>query len=532
MIEAGWYQNAIVYSLDCETYYDAGGDGMGDFDGLIQRLDYIASLGVTCIWLQPFYPSPDRDGGYDITNYLDVDPKLGDLGKFVRFMEKVKSLGLRVIVDLVVNHTSCEHPWFQTARRDRNSVYRDYYVWADEPAPFTEDDITLKGEEDRIWSYDEVAGQYYLHRFYREQPDLNIGNPRVREEILRIMGFWLRMGVSGFRVDAAPFLIDGYPTHHDSRSFIGEMRRFVARRSPEVVLLGEINVPPEEVPVFVGGGDKMQMGFGFYSNQQLFLALARQSAVPLHKVIEEVPCLEPGCQLLNFLRHHDELSLTLLEPNERNDVLAAFAPDPKSRIFNDMGIRRRLPPMMNDDEGRVRLAYSLCFSLPGAVLLRYGDEIGMGDDLSLQGRNSVRTPMQWSKARNGGFSANDDHCPKHPVVSEGRYAYAKVNVYESQRNADSLLTFMERLIAMRRRCPQIGLGVARILSSPHESVFAHAIRFDEEELVFVHNLSEASVAVPASELGLGGVTLIPLFGEKSEVLGRYGFRWARIDNGK
>lgn len=526
-----WYKNAIFYSLDCETFYDANGDGTGDFEGLIERLDYVASLGATCLWLQPFYPSPDRDGGYDITDYLNVDPLLGDLGKFVCFMEKANTLGLRVVVDLVVNHTSREHAWFRAARSDRKSVYRDFYVWADEPAPFTDEQVSLKGEEDRIWSFDEAAGQYYLHKFYREQPDLNIANPRVRAEILRIMGFWLRLGVAGFRVDAAEFLVESYPHHLDLSPFIREMRRFVAQRSPDAVLLAETNLPPSKMRTFVDQG-KMQMGFGFFLNQHLFLALARGEVAPLRAAVAELPVLADECQMLNFLRHHDELSLKLLKDDERSDVLKAFAKDPAARIFDEMGIRRRLPSLLNDDPEQLRLAYSLCFSLPGTPLLRYGDDIGMGDDLRLHGRDSVRTPMQWSRSSNGGFSTNDAHLVKHPVIREGPYRYSEVNVGDAQRDPDSLLSFMERLIAMRRRCPQIGLGTVRTLPARNEAVFAHAISHGDDVLVFVHNLGKREAVVRPRDMGLEGATLIPLFGSAGETLEAHGYRWARIDNGK
>lgn len=526
-----WYKNAIFYSLDCETFYDGDGDGIGDFEGLIERLDYVASLGATCIWLQPFYPSPDRDGGYDVTDYVNVDPVLGNLGAFVCFMEKANTLGVRVVIDLVVNHTSREHPWFQIARRDRTSVYRQYYVWADEPAPFTNDQVSLKGEEDRIWSFDESAGQYYLHKFYREQPDLNIANPRVRAEILRIMGFWLRLGVAGFRVDAAEFLVESYPHQQDLSPFIEEMRRFVSHRSPEAILLAETNLPPSKMGTFVDRG-KMQMGFGFFLNQHLFLALARGQAEPLRTALRELPQMADECQILNFLRHHDELSLRLLEERERSDVLRAFAKDPAARIFEQTGIRRRLPPLLNDDPEQLRLAYSLCFSLPGTPLLRYGDDIGMGDNLSLPGRDSVRTPMQWSRADNAGFSTNDAHAVKHPIIRDGRYGYRNVNVCDAQRDPGSLLSFMERLIAMRRRCPQIGLGTARVLPAHHPAVFAHAISHGDDVLVFVHNLGREEVRATAEDVGLGGETLIPLFGANGDELGPYGYRWARIDNGK
>lgn len=330
---------------------DSNGDGIGDFRGLTQRLDYLAGLGITCLWLLPFYPSPNRDNGYDVMNYYDVDPRLGTLGDFVEFVHQARDRGIRVLVDLVINHTSIQHPWFQEARKDKNSKYRSYYVWSDNPQP-EPSLIAFPTQEKGIWEYDEQAGAYYLHHFYKEQPDLNIGNPEVREEILRIMGFWLALGVSGFRVDAAPFVIEDIGIKNTSseelQCFLQHMREFVATRQSDAILLAEANVSPERVPVYFGDGDRMQMLFSFLLNQHLFLALARQAADALTEGLKALSNIPHNCQWLNFVRHHDELTLDQLGKDQQQEIFAAFAPEETMQIFG-RGIRRRLPPMVQND---------------------------------------------------------------------------------------------------------------------------------------------------------------------------------------
>lgn len=417
-----WYKNAIIYSLDVETFMDGNGDGVGDFIGLTKRLNYLSGLGVTCLWLLPFYPSPNRDNGYDVMDYYNVDPRLGTLGDFVEFMHQAREHGIRVIIDLVVNHTSDQHPWFQSARADKNSKYRDYYVWSNNPPKDTKDKIVFPGVQEGIWEYDEQAGAYYLHRFYKEQPDLNTANPEVREEIRKILGFWLELGVSGFRIDAAPFLIEPLGIEdaklEELRSLLPEMREFVSQRRGDAVLLAEANVPPDQIPVYFGDGDKMHMLFNFLLNQYMFLALARKQAAPLIEGLKLLPDSPHIGQWVNFVRHHDELTLDRLTKDKQEEIFAAFAPDENMQIYGH-GIRRRLPPMLGGDRRRLELVYSLLFSLPGTPLLRYGEEIGMGDDLSLEGRTSVRTPMQWSSEPNGGFSTAQQDALPQPVISQG-----------------------------------------------------------------------------------------------------------------
>jgi maltose alpha-D-glucosyltransferase/alpha-amylase len=402
-----WYKNAIIYCLDVEKFQDANGDGVGDFEGLMRRLDYLNGLGATCVWLQPFYVSPNRDNGYDVADYYGVHQKHGTLGDFVNFMNHAEALGIRVIVDLVVNHTSIDSPWFQSARRDVKSPYRDWYVWADERPQNHREGIVFPGQQTTTWTFDRKAQTYYFHRFYRHQPDLNTWNPHVRAEIRRIMGFWLQLGVSGFRLDAVPFLVEkkgaGVARQQDF-DLLGEMRTFLQWRSGDAILRGEANVPPEESLRYFGEhGDRMQMMLNFPVNQRLFYALATGDLDPLVWALEQTARLPEHAQWVVFLRSHDELDLGRLTDEQREKVFAAFAPTTRMQLYN-RGIRRRLTPMLGNDRRRLELAFSLLFSLPGTPMMQYGDEIGIGDDLRLPERECARTPMQWTSGRHGGFS--------------------------------------------------------------------------------------------------------------------------------
>lgn len=525
---------------------DSDGDGIGDFRGLTQRLDYLAGLGITCLWLLPFYPTPNRDNGYDVMNYYDVDPRLGTLGDFVEFMHQARNRGIRVIVDLVINHTSIQHPWFQDARKNKHSKYRSYYVWSENPQP-EPDLIAFPTQEDSIWEYDEQAGAYYLHHFYKEQPDLNIGNPEVQEEILRIMGFWLELGVSGFRIDAAPFVIEDVGLSNisddDLQHFLQHMREFVTSRQSDAILLAEANVPPDKISVYFGKGERMQMLFGFLLNQYLFLALARQDASTLKDGLKTLPPIPHNGQWLNFVRHHDELTLDQLNKDEQQEIFAAFAPTEDMQIFG-RGIRRRLSPMVQGDRRRIELIYSLALSLPGTPLLRYGDEIGMGDDLSLPGRDSVRTPMQWSDQPNGGFSTADSSKLPHPVIGEGNYGYPQVNVAFEQCCPDSLLNWMEHLIRTRRQCPEFGTGEWRILETDETAVFVHLSEANGIGMLALHNLGDRHHVVTLPELK--NYRLIEVFSDDFSLVRSaepyerfdpdtptlsmhgYGYRWFRV----
>jgi maltose alpha-D-glucosyltransferase / alpha-amylase len=538
-----WYKDAIIYSLDVETFMDANGDGIGDFIGLTKRLNHLAGLGVTGLWLLPFYPSPNRDNGYDVMDYYNVDPRLGTLGDFVEFMHQARDRGIRVIVDLVVNHTSDRHPWFQSARSDKNSKYRNYYVWSDNPPKDAKIELVFPGVQDSVWEYDEQAGAYYLHRFYKEQPDLNTANPEVREEIRKIMGFWLELGVSGFRIDAAPYLIEPLgieeAKHGELHNLLSQMREFVSQRRGDGVLLAEANVEPDKIPLYFGDGDRMNMLFNFLLNQYVFLALAREQAAPIIEGLKIIPDTPHTGQWLNFLRHHDELNLNQLTKEEQEEIFAAFAPDETMQIYGH-GIRRRLAPMLGGEYRRLELAYSLLFSLPGTPLLRYGDEIGMGDDLSLEGRTSVRTPMQWSNTHNGGFSTAPQDVLTRPVISEGEYGYQQVNATTQQRDPNSLLNWMERVIRIRQQCPELGRGKWCILETDEPSVFAHCCEWEGDTVLAVHNLAQQPCTVTLKSSNLNPKHLIellrdqqykPLDGNSLSIpLKAYGYRWFRSDS--
>ncbi|MGB3263544.1 MAG: alpha-amylase family protein [Microcoleus sp.] len=535
-----WYKDAIVYSLDVETFMDSNGDGVGDFQGLTNKLDYLSGLGITCLWLLPFYPSPNRDNGYDVMDYCNIDPRLGTLGDFVQFMHEAAERGIRVLIDLVVNHTSDQHPWFVAARSDENSKYRNYYVWSKNPPKTDPSKLVFPDAEDSIWEYDEQANSYYLHHFYKEQPDLNITNSAVREEICKIMGFWLELGVSGFRIDAVPFLIKETDTEgtspDDLRCFLEEMREFVSSRQADAVLLAEANVAPDRIPVYFDKGDRMHVLFNFLLNQHLFLALARQESTALRDGLKILPNIPPICQWLNFVRHHDELTLDRISSSEREEIFAAFAPDETMQIFG-RGIRRRLPPMMGNDRCRIELIYSLLFTLPGTPMLRYGEEIGMGDDLSLEGRNSVRTVMQWSDAPNGGFSTAATEALARPAIADGEYGYKKVNVAAAQRDPNSLINWMDRAIRIRKQCPEFGRGKWHVLEIDSPSVFAHSCDWEGRTVIAVHNLADkpCTVTLKSNEY----TNLCDLFGDRqyesldadspSIPLQAYGYRWFRVN---
>ena len=534
-----WYKNAIVYSLDVETFMDSDGDGIGDFPGLTQRLDHLAAMGITCLWLLPFYPSPNRDNGYDVMDYYNVDPRLGTLGDFVEFMHQAQERGIRVVIDLVINHTSDQHPWFQESRSNPQSRYRDYYVWSKNPPESDPSLIAFPTVEDSLWDYDEQAEAYYLHHFYAHQPDLNIANRAVREEICKIMGFWLELGVSGFRIDAASFVIEEVGiegANQDSlQNFFDEMRGFLTSRQGDTVLLAEANVPAEEILTYFGQGNRMHLLFNFLLNQYLFLAMARQAAEPLHDGFKTLPEIPGSCQWLNFVRHHDELTLDRLSEAERQEIFAAFAPEENMQIFG-RGIRRRLPPMFKGDRRRIELAYSLMFSLPGTPLLRYGDEIGMGDDLSLEGRTSVRTPMQWSDEPNGGFSDAPPDKLSQPVISEGEYSYKRVNVAQEQRDPAALINWMERVVRIRRQCPEFGYGTLHVLETDEPCVFAHCCEWGDRTVIAVHNLADHDCTVTLKSADYKH--LFDLFGDRPYEslngdpviqLSPYGYRWFRVN---
>ena len=489
-----WWKNAVFYCLDVETFFDGNGDGCGDFNGLTQRIDYLADLGVSCLWLMPFYPSPSRDDGYDIVDYYGVDSRLGTLGDFVEFMRTARDRGLKVIADLVVNHTSREHPWFQAARADRNSPYHDFYVWRDQPPEHGPKDLVFPDQEDSNWEWDGKARRYFLHRFYKHQPDLNIVHPAVREEIARIAGVWLQLGLSGFRVDAVPFLLETTGVEAapdlDPHKFLRDLRAFLGRRCGDAILLGEVNLEPEEQRRFFGDedGDELHMCLNFNVNQAMALALVREDATPLVEAMRALVPIPEDAQFGNFVRNHDEWSLDKLSDAEREEVFAAFGPAPDMQLFG-RGLRRRLPTMLGGDQARIRMAYSLMFSLPGAPVLFYGEEIGMAENLAIEGRMSVRAPMQWSDEPNAGFSTAAPEMLRRPVVS-GEYGPAAINVADQRRDRGSLLSWMARLIRTRKECPEIGWGRSELLDSGARAVLAERFDWAGRTLLVLHNFAD------------------------------------------
>jgi maltose alpha-D-glucosyltransferase/alpha-amylase len=533
-----WFKNAVIYCLHVGTYMDGNGDGVGDFVGLANRLDYLAGLGVTCIWLMPFQPTPNRDDGYDVADYYGVDPRYGTLGDFVEFSHGAEQRGIRVIIDLVVNHTSDAHPWFQSARRSPDSPFRDWYVWSKKKPRDAEKGVVFPGVQKTTWTFDREARAYYFHRFYEFQPDLDTANPAVQAEIRKIMGFWLELGVSGFRMDAVPFVIQKKGAGVkpvEQYDMLRDLREFLQWRARDAILLAEANVLPEtDLEYFGDDADRMHMMFNFHVNQRVFLALATGDARPLAKALRETRPRPASAQWAIFLRNHDELDLGRLEPEERERVFAAFAPEETMRLYG-RGIRRRLAPMLDGDRRRLELAYSLLFTLPGTPVIRYGDELGMGDDLALKERACARTPMQWSTEPHAGFTAAER--PAVPVISEGPYGFPRVNAADERRDPQSMLNWTERIIRMRKEVPELGWGDFEVLPTRRDEVLALRYEWRNDRVVTVHNLAgrPASVIIPEQKVGAGKLVSL-LSNDHADArdgtfrieLEPWGYRWYRV----
>lgn len=502
-----WYKNCIIYTFHVNTFQDSDGDGIGDFKGATRRLDYLNALGVDVIWLAPFQCTADEDDGYDITDYYTVDPRYGNNGDFVEFIHQADKLGIRVIIDLVANHTSIKHPWFRQAEQSRASKFRSWYVWSDTRPSDWKKDMVFPGVQKETWTFDSLAGQYYYHKFYNFQPELNYTNPDVQAELNNIMAYWLKLGVSGFRLDAVPFIIEmrnsGSDKPWEDFDMINRLQKFINLRKAESIMLGEANVLPQNDNHYFGKeGEGINMLFNFYANQYLFYALAAADARPLQEALKQTHDISQLSQWAIFLRNHDELDLGRLSEKERNEVYKEFGPDTTMQLYH-RGIRRRLAPMLKNDRRKLELAYSLLFSLPGTPVMRYGDEIGMGDDLTLRERESVRTPMQWDASSNGGFSTANK--TKKPMINSGPYDYHRLNVEIEKTDPNSLLTWMTHVIRSRKECSEIGTGNWKILpvSSPH----VLAIRYDKSDrsLITLHNFSNQPQTV---DLALGDVSTL------------------------
>jgi maltose alpha-D-glucosyltransferase/alpha-amylase len=542
MINDLWYKNAVIYCLSVGTYMDANGDGVGDFEGLMRRLDYLHGLGITAIWLMPFQSSPCRDDGYDVADYYNVDSRYGTLGDFVEFAHGAKQRGIRVLIDLVVNHTSNEHPWFKAARSDPDSKYRDWYVWSKKRPPHANEGMVFPGVQKSTWSYDRDAKAWYFHRFYDFQPDLNTSNPEVQAEILKIMGFWIQQGVSGFRMDAVPFIIStkGPKVRKPKQQFdmLRTFREFLQWRKGDCIVLAEANVLPDtDLDYFGKDGERMHMMFNFQVNQHLFYAMAAADSGPLIKALKATKPRPSTAQWGMFLRNHDELDLGRLDEKQRQTVFRAFGPEKQMQLY-DRGIRRRLAPMLGGDQRRIELAYSLMFTLPGTPVIRYGDELGMGDDLTLPERNCARTVMQWSEEPNAGFTKSPR--PHTPAIAKGPYGYQRINAAIQRRHPDSLLNWTERIIRMRKEVPEIGWGDFEVLKLRDPAVLA--IRYDwrNNSVLFLHNFHEEPREVQVNP-GVGaehGSLLVNLLAEDHSkandsgkhkiMLEGYGYRWYRV----
>jgi maltose alpha-D-glucosyltransferase/alpha-amylase len=538
-----WYRNGVIYSLDVRTFQDANGDGIGDLQGLISRIDYLGRLGVTTLWLSPIHPSPWRDGGYDVTDYYNIDPALGSLGDFAEFMNVADERGLRVMLDLVLNHTSEEHPWFRSACSDPRSAYRDWYVWSPDEPPDRSEGMVFPGVQQETWTYSDQAGAWYHHRFYDFEPDLNIRHPQVRAELGKVVSFWERLGVSGFRIDAAPFVIEqtepgGDPEKRDY-TFLTELRETTSWRRGDAVFLAEANVHNADLMRFFGEADgaanRLQMLFAFRLNEALMLSLARHDTHAVAEALATLPPLPRHGQWATFLRNHDEVDLSQLTESERQEVFAAFGPERRQQLYG-RGIRRRLATMLDGAQRQLRMAHSLQFTMPGTPILRYGDEIGMGEDLRLPERNAMRTPMQWSATTNAGFSTAPENGLVHPVLDRGPYSWEHVNVTDQRRDPDSLLVWFERMLHTRRECEEIGVGDHTVIPVEQAHVLVHRADAASGSVVFVHNLADQPAHVCLPEQPDEENEPVEVFSDREyddpdlrdlKVDG-YGYRWIRL----
>jgi maltose alpha-D-glucosyltransferase / alpha-amylase len=492
-----WFKRAVFYEIHIRGFFDGNDDGFGDFRGLIEKLDYLQWLGIDCIWLLPMYQSPLRDGGYDIADFFTIHPDYGTVDDFKAFVEAAHQRGIRVIADLVMNHTSNDHPWFQESRSSPDAPKRDWYVWSDSDQRYLDARIIFVDTEPSNWTWDPVAGAYYWHRFFAHQPDLNYDNPEVQEAMLNVLRFWLDLGIDGFRLDAVPYLYEREGTSGENlpetHEYLKRVRAEVDARYPDRVLLAEANQWPEDVVEYFGDGDECQMAFHFPVMPRMFMALRREEAKPIIEILDRTPPIPETVQWGLFLRNHDELTLEMVTDEERDYMYSEYAKDPRMKL--NLGIRRRLAPLLDNGRDEIELMHAILFSLPGAPVLYYGDEVGMGDNVYLGDRDGVRTPMQWTGDRNGGFSRADFAQLYLPPLMDPVYGFQAVNVEAQLRTPTSLLRWLHRFIALRKEHPVFGLGTYEALRPDNPRIFAHIRRYTDDVILCVHNLARSAQAV-------------------------------------
>ena len=535
-----WYKDAVIYQVHVRTFYDANGDGIGDFRGLAQKIDYLAELGVTAIWLMPFFPSPLRDDGYDIADYRTVHPSYGTLDDFKAFLEIAHAREIRVIIELVLNHTSDQHPWFQESRSSRDNPRRDWYVWSDTDTRYHGARIIFIDTELSNWAWDPVSKQYYWHRFFSHQPDLNYDNPAVREEMWSVVKFWLDMGVDGFRLDAVPYLVEREGTNcenlPETHQIIRDLRARIDREYPGRMLLAEANQWPADLGPYFGNGDEFNMAFHFPLMPRMFMGLKLEDRKPITEILQQTPVIPDNCQWCLFLRNHDELTLEMVTDTERDYMYDEYAKNKSMRL--NLGIRRRLAPLLDNDRRRIELMNGLLMSLPGTPIIYYGDEIGMGDNVNLGDRNGVRTPMQWSGGWNGGFSNADPEALYSPLMLNPVYGFQAVNVESQKRFDHSLLSWMKRLIKARKAAPVLGRGSIEFLYPANHRILAYMRLLGKETVLVVNNLSSSAQAVELDLRRYKGNILIEMFGKNIFprigdlpyllTMGPYEFFWFRL----
>ncbi|HVV03960.1 MAG TPA: maltose alpha-D-glucosyltransferase [Puia sp.] len=512
--ELHWYKDAIIYELHIKAFCDGDGDGIGDFQGLLHKLDYLQDLGVTAIWLLPFYPSPLKDDGYDISDYYSINPSYGDIGKFRHFLKEAHRRNLKVITELVINHTSDQHAWFQRARRaPKGSKERNFYVWTDNPDQYKDVRIIFQDFEASNWTWDPVAEQYYWHRFFHHQPDLNYDSPQVQEEVLKIIDYWCKMGVDGFRLDAVPYLYEREGTNGENlpetHAFLKRLRKYVDERYPGTVFLAEANMWPEDSASYFGEGDECHMNYHFPVMPRMFMALQMEDRYPITDIFDQTPDIPATCQWAIFLRNHDELTLEMVTDEERDYMYKVYARDPKAKI--NLGIRHRLAPLLDNSRSKIELLNSLLFSLPGTPVIYYGDEIGMGDNFYLGDRDGVRTPMQWSPDRNAGFSVANPQKLYLPLILDPEYHYESVNVETQRSNTSSLYWYMKRIIGVRKKFKTFGRGTLKFLNVENSKALAFVRTYEEETLLVVVNLSKYSQAAEVDLAGYKGYVPVDVF---------------------